>query len=231
MKNMGDEFLVHHGIKGQRWGIRRFQNADGSLTKAGEKRYRQRQQDTKKYESENISYKQDLAKRKNELEDLNKNGAKSKIWYDGYDNPDFDLGKDTYDAWGFSSEKEGINYLKKVLKEDIDFYQDSIETNNDRINNIKNVPIHEKSYSEKMRDGERAAKAVFAAGAISSVAASALAGTVLNDGKLAAKAALIGIGASAFASVDAKLKGIDKANNYLDRYTETSMNNERRSSK
>lgn len=32
--------LQHHGIKGQRWGVRRFQNKDGSLTPAGEKRQR-----------------------------------------------------------------------------------------------------------------------------------------------------------------------------------------------
>ena len=31
--------LYHHGIKGQRWGVRRFQNEDGSLTPAGQKRY------------------------------------------------------------------------------------------------------------------------------------------------------------------------------------------------
>ena len=27
--------LYHHGIKGQKWGVRRFQNKDGSLTKEG----------------------------------------------------------------------------------------------------------------------------------------------------------------------------------------------------
>ena len=31
--------LIHYGIKGQKWGIRRFQNSDGSLTSAGRKRY------------------------------------------------------------------------------------------------------------------------------------------------------------------------------------------------
>lgn len=31
--------LYHHGIKNMKWGIRRFQNKDGSLTPAGKKRY------------------------------------------------------------------------------------------------------------------------------------------------------------------------------------------------
>ncbi len=36
---MSKYVLVHHGIKGMHWGIRRFQNEDGSLTNAGKQRY------------------------------------------------------------------------------------------------------------------------------------------------------------------------------------------------
>lgn len=32
-------YLMHHGIKGQKWGVRRYQNSDGSLTPAGKQRY------------------------------------------------------------------------------------------------------------------------------------------------------------------------------------------------
>ena len=218
---MENNYLVHHGIKGQRWGIRRFQNEDGSLTNAGKKRYSYREQDINKYETENVSYKKDIATRKSQLKDLNENGVNSKTWAKGYDNPDFDLGKDTYKDYGYKSENEGIDYLKKVSKDDIDIYQDFMDTNNDVIANIKNVPIYEKSYSERVRDGRRAAKAVLVAGSIGSVALSAVAGTALKDGKLATKMALYGIGAAGIASFETAVKGMEKANDYLNRYTES----------
>lgn len=39
--------LYHHGIKGQRWGVRRFQNKNGTLTSAGKKRYSPKELDIK----------------------------------------------------------------------------------------------------------------------------------------------------------------------------------------
>ena len=34
-----DDFLAHHGVKGQKWGVRRYQNEDGSYKPGAEGRY------------------------------------------------------------------------------------------------------------------------------------------------------------------------------------------------
>jgi len=38
---MENTTLSHHGIRGMKWGVRRYQNVDGSLTAVGKKRYNQ----------------------------------------------------------------------------------------------------------------------------------------------------------------------------------------------
>lgn len=49
MNATGGSELRHHGILGQKWGVRRFQNADGSLTPDGRKRYNVGKKTTRKY--------------------------------------------------------------------------------------------------------------------------------------------------------------------------------------
>lgn len=60
--------LYHYGIRGMRWGVRRYQNKDGSLTPAGEKRladYKSKEIDraTKKYQVEKLTAKQNKLER------------------------------------------------------------------------------------------------------------------------------------------------------------------------
>ena len=63
--------LYHHGILGQKWGVRRYQNADGSLTSAGQKK-------VAKYDKR-IAYDKDYVKNaKAETEDIQKHGMNSK---------------------------------------------------------------------------------------------------------------------------------------------------------
>lgn len=49
MWHYNDE-LYHFGVKGQRWGIRRYQNPDGSLTELGKKHYARQDKIMAKYQ-------------------------------------------------------------------------------------------------------------------------------------------------------------------------------------
>lgn len=62
---INDEYILQSGIKGMRWGVRRFQNRDGSLTAAGKKRYNYR------------AFKRDLKSAENDVRRANTKLSKS----------------------------------------------------------------------------------------------------------------------------------------------------------
>lgn len=70
---MTKNYLIHHGIKGQKWGVRRFQNDDGTYTPLGKSR---RSKQTGRKSTEEL--------KKRSWEDLDKEiREKSGDWYWG----------------------------------------------------------------------------------------------------------------------------------------------------
>lgn len=77
MKNKGSEYLAHHGIIGMKWGKRRFQNEDGSLTPEGRARYSsdKDEKDNSKKEPESSTWKSSDAKYLSD-EELNRRNSR-----------------------------------------------------------------------------------------------------------------------------------------------------------
>lgn len=87
LSTSGQNELVHYGVIGMKWGVRRYQNKDGSLTEAGKKKYgeggehRYTSMETKIYnkaakkarekglDSRGVEYAEKQAKRSQEIDD------------------------------------------------------------------------------------------------------------------------------------------------------------------
>ena len=63
------DYLMHYGIAGQRWGIRRYQNEDGTLTEEGKLRYNEGKPESESWNKGEAKYLTDkeLQRRNNRL--------------------------------------------------------------------------------------------------------------------------------------------------------------------
>ena len=87
--------LIHYGIKGMKWGVRRYQNKDGTLTAAGRRRmYKDIKQAAK--QQKNPGYDQSVVTLQNKYEKEFKKGIDhaEQIWYQAF-NDKLDYSKGT----------------------------------------------------------------------------------------------------------------------------------------
>ena len=125
------EELYHHGIKGQHWGVRRFQNEDGSLTSAGKKRY----ENGMTYKEMKKSYNSDRKAFKKEADTDEGVSKKKKALYDQADKKEKEA-QNLYKKYNFdgddggggktkADEKAGAKYMK--LYEDAERLRDQAD--------------------------------------------------------------------------------------------------------
>ena len=92
---MTETYLYHHGILGQKWGVRRFQNPDGTLTEAGRKHKalegiprstkRDARKDAKEYATAKMYYGEGAGTRRKRINAIVNQRSKDEAYKKAYD--------------------------------------------------------------------------------------------------------------------------------------------------
>lgn len=152
---ISEDELYHHGVKGMKWGVRKYQNPDGSLTNAGKKKQAKA---AKQYQKEMIKYQRESNRRAasinlkayNKTADEYNNGKiaefnrthdkKSKTYFDDYTKQfkrDYHRNFDKLKLREMENNKHYQKAQKLVAKYNLLEVSDLARKNNDFVANLK----------------------------------------------------------------------------------------------
>ena len=190
--------IYHHGIKGQKWGVRNYQYEDGSLTPEGLKRYGKGGAYTKSSrirEDLDISYSHNYQRRKNKID-------KAK---DAYKKGRLDLRLN-------SNKMSGHDYSvkKKQLKLDLKNAKKAAKQEHIK-ENEKDLDAAVRAFAQTTNRGSNITKSILAtAGGIGAMQLGQslfFSGSVGNTGKLMVAGTLLTIGGGALTGVGLTIGG------------------------
>ena len=160
-----NDYLAHHGIKGQKWGIRRFQNPDGTLTEAGKRRLKpfSDYETISRKNSERLYSEAEKIKRTNESMHQRydgKDGWKqyAKDAYPDSNAEDYGISEKDFKKWMSSELTSNMLRDDAQDKNDYEKYYNAAKAWEDMALKLKNVDISSIS-SKDIKDVKRAVAA------------------------------------------------------------------------
>ena len=150
-------YLAHHGIKGQKWGIRRYQNEDGTLTAEGRKHYGLDELDRKNkiYNPSGLNDRKKYDMYKKEKEQLNKYYEKQ------YNKMLLDQGitEDEYTDWLIGDWGYNSKEYKEATKKIEPFHEAGMKAK-EEIDKYLNDKYKVKELEKRMHDKQKRKEAV-----------------------------------------------------------------------